>query len=104
MTEIKDEGVTELPEEEATKQMDIDNIFEKIGQFGLLQTLYVFLLCLFQVQKSNQTLIMTFVGNSPDWKCVSNNTECNMTKICFWYIPKMFDPYDIFVYQLMEKY
>ena len=83
MVQGKDVKVMEHSFEEATvKPMDIDNIFEKIGQFGLIQKFFVFLLCLFQVQKSNQTLIMTFIGNSPDWRCVlNNNTECNMSDI-----------------------
>ena len=83
MVQGKVDKMVEHSFEEATiKPMDIDNIFEKIGQFGLIQKFFVFLLCLFQVQKSNQTLIMTFIGNSPDWRCVlNNNTECNMSDI-----------------------
>ena len=63
------------------RKMKIDEIFEEIGQFGKLQKLFVMIICLIQVHKAYQTLIMTFVGNSPDWKCVSNNTECNITDV-----------------------
>ena len=64
-----------------TKELDVDEFLEKIGQYGLMQKLYVFIFCLLIVPSTYQTLIMSFVGNSPDWKCVSNNTECNMTGI-----------------------
>ena len=69
------------PVDKKVEGQDIDEIFGKIGQFGKLQKILVFLICMFEFQKANQTLIMNFIGNSPDWKCVSSNTECNMTDV-----------------------
>ena len=69
------------PIKKKAEELDIDEIFSKIGEFGKLQKLFVLLICMFEFQKANQTLIMTLIGNSPDWKCVSNNIECNMTGI-----------------------
>ena len=61
------------------KHLDIEEILKRIGPFGLMQKLYLFIMCLVIVPSGYQVLLMFFIGNSPDWKCVSNNTECNMT-------------------------
>ena len=68
-------------DEEKSNELDVDEILEKIGQYGLMQKFYVFIFCLLVIPGTYQTLIMTFMGNSPDWQCVANSTECNMTGI-----------------------
>ena len=62
-------------------ELDIEEILEIIGPYGRMQKIYVFIFCLLTIPSTYQTLAMLFMGNIPDWKCVSNNTGCNMTDI-----------------------
>ena len=63
------------------KELDIEEILEQIGPYGFMQKFYVCIFCFLVIPSTYQTLLMYFVGYSPDWECVGNSTECNMTGI-----------------------
>ena len=59
--------------------MDVDEILLDIGEFGRMQVALVFIFCLLIIPPTYHTLIMSFAGSNPNWRCVANSTECNMT-------------------------
>ena len=64
-----------------SKYLDVDEFLELIGQYGLMQKLLVAIFCLLIIPGTYQTLIMTFIGNNPSWKCVQNSTECKFVGV-----------------------
>ncbi|XP_002158070.2 organic cation transporter protein [Hydra vulgaris] len=56
--------------------LDVDNFLVLIGEFGRMQKLLVFLFSLMIIPSAYHTLIMSFIGNEPGWRCTSNNSEC----------------------------
>jgi len=50
--------------------LDIDNYLKVIGQFNKFQILLLLLFCFIVIPSTYQTLVMSFVGHSPSWRCV----------------------------------
>lgn len=61
---------------------DVDDILLEIGQYGIYQMLLVGIFCFLIIPSTYQTLIMSFIGNNPTWKCSVNSTQCNSTTTC----------------------
>lgn len=62
------------------RDVDVDEFLEMIGQFGRMQIVQVAIFCLLIIPSTYQTLIMSFVGKSPDWECshpIANNSKCD---------------------------
>ena len=57
------------------KEVDVDEFLLHIGQFGRTQILLLSLFCLIIIPTTYQTLIMSFAGNSPPWKCSNKSFE-----------------------------
>lgn len=51
------------------KYVEIDEFLDLIGPFNKAQMLLVAMFCLIIIPSVYQTLIMSFAGNSPPWKC-----------------------------------
>jgi len=60
------------------KYLEIDDFLELIGPFGKSQKLLLVMFSLIIIPSVYQTLIMSFVGSSPSWKCVGNGTKCSL--------------------------
>ena len=63
------------------KQLDVDEFLEYVGQFGKAQIILCTLFCIIIIPTTYQTLVMSFAGNEPPWRCSSTNvinTECTM--------------------------
>ena len=61
-------------------ELDVDQFFESINDFGIAQKIYLLILCSMMFPPTYQYFIMTFVGNNPPWTCLSNVTvgiSCN---------------------------
>ena len=58
---------------------DVDDILKRIGQYGIYQMFLVGIFYLLIIPGTYQTLIMTFIGNNPTWRCATNSTQCNAT-------------------------
>lgn len=56
--------------------LDIDEVFQHIGQFGPYQMriLVLFLFTIFPI--TYQTLIMVFIAFEPPWMCVEGSSSC----------------------------
>ena len=66
---------------EPPKVLDVDEFLVYIGEFGRVQILLVCLFCLMIIPSAYHTLIMSFIGNDPGWRCALNNSECNRTGV-----------------------
>ena len=67
------------PKEEVSKpprSADVDEILVCIGQFGRSQILLLGLFCIIFIPSAYQTVILSFIGNTPPWRCVSGSFEC----------------------------
>lgn len=53
--------------------MDIDNVFARIGDFGWSQKKIFYILCLCQTYLGFHVLILTFIGEEPEWSCGGKN-------------------------------
>ena len=82
-TDIELKGNDKINEakEEATEEIsqDVDDILLKIGQYGIYQMFLVGIFCFLIIPSTYQTLIMSFIGNNPTWRCTKNSTQCNAT-------------------------
>ena len=79
--ELKNNSETkgEVGEEKTASSLEVDDILLEIGQYGLSQKLLVGIFCMLMIPSTYQSLIMTFIGNSPTWRCAINSTQCNIT-------------------------
>lgn len=60
----------------------VDGFLAKIGSMGRFQWTLVCVVGIMLVPVTFQTLIMTFLGLEPSWRCVKNSTVCNFTREC----------------------
>lgn len=58
----------------------VDGFLAKIGSMGRFQWTLVCVVGIMLVPVTFQTLIMTFLGLEPSWRCVKNSTVCNFTQ------------------------
>ena len=76
-------GINKTTKEEKDKSTeipkDVDDILQEIGQYGIYQMFLVGIFCFLIIPSTYQTLIMSFIGNNPTWRCALNNTQCNST-------------------------
>ena len=63
------------------KYVEIDEFLDLIGPFNKAQMLLVAMFCLIIIPSVYQTLIMSFAGNSPPWKCSGKSYECNSSSV-----------------------
>lgn len=63
------------------KYVEIDEFLDLIGPFNKAQMLLVAMFCLIIIPSVYQTLIMSFAGNSPPWKCSRKSYECNSSSV-----------------------
>jgi len=56
-------------------EMDIDNVLSHIGDFGRAQKKIYFLVSLTHVFLGFHTLILSFIGTDPGWKCVPGKIQ-----------------------------
>ena len=63
-----------------TMTLSVDGFLAKIGSMGRFQWTLVCVVGIMLVPVTFQTLIMTFLGLEPPWKCVHNSTVCNFTR------------------------
>lgn len=52
------------------REIDVDEYLKYVGECGKFQILLVLLFCLIIIPTTYQTLIMSFVGSNPSWRCV----------------------------------
>ena len=64
------------------KYVEVDEFLGYVGRFGRFQILLLFLFCCIIIPSTYQTLVMSFVGNNPSWRCViqPNATAGNVTQ------------------------
>ena len=55
--------------------MDIDNVLSHIGDFGWAQKKIYFLVSLTHVFLGFHTLILSFIGTDPGWRCVPGKIQ-----------------------------
>ncbi|KXJ05498.1 organic cation transporter-like protein [Exaiptasia diaphana] len=60
--------------------LSVDEYLEYVGVMGRFQWLIVVLVGLMMIPVTFQTLIMTFLGLEPEWKCVNSSIICNFTQ------------------------
>lgn len=63
--------------------VNVDEYLGHIGEFGKMQQLLQVMFCLMIIPATYQTLLLTFVGNNPSWRCTGLHQECNQTGIVF---------------------
>lgn len=79
-TTAADAGVTGNGLQHAkAKEVDVDEYLLYVGQFGKFQILLVLLFCLIIIPSTYQTLIMSFVGSNPSWRCSGQHMGSNAT-------------------------
>ena len=66
---VSDEKKT-VPSDEI-EYLDVDDYLGYVGRFGKFQILLLLLFCFIIFPSTYQTLVMSFAGNSPSWRCVS---------------------------------
>jgi len=69
-----EETMTKKPEnddEKASRALDVDEYLEVIGQFNRFQILLLLLFCFVIIPSTYQTLVMSFVGHNPSWRCAT---------------------------------
>lgn len=62
--------------------LSVDGFLAKIGSMGRFQWVLVCVVGVMLVPVTFQTLIMTFLGLEPPWRCVRNSSVCNFTRKC----------------------
>ena len=62
--------------------LSVDGFLAKIGSMGRFQWILVCVVGVMLVPVTFQTLIMTFLGLEPPWRCVRNSSVCNFTRKC----------------------
>lgn len=62
--------------------LSVDGFLAKIGSMGRFQWILVCVVGVMLVPVTFQTLIMTFLGLEPPWRCVHNSSVCNFTRKC----------------------
>ncbi|XP_066920689.1 organic cation transporter protein-like [Clytia hemisphaerica] len=69
------------PSQETKRAVDVDEYLEYVGRFGRCQILLLLLFCLIIIPSTYQTLVMSFAGHNPSWRCViqPNVTNANST-------------------------
>ena len=60
--------------------LSVDGFLAKIGSMGRFQWVLVCVVGVMLVPVTFQTLIMTFLGLEPPWRCVRNSSVCNFTR------------------------
>ena len=65
-----------------TMTLSVDGFLAKIGSMGRFQWILVCVVGVMLVPVTFQTLIMTFLGLEPPWRCVYNSSVCNFTRKC----------------------
>lgn len=60
--------------------LSVDGFLAKIGSMGRFQWILVCVVGVMLVPVTFQTLIMTFLGLEPPWRCVRNSSVCNFTQ------------------------
>ncbi|XP_074623827.1 organic cation transporter-like protein isoform X2 [Acropora palmata] len=60
--------------------LSVDGFLARIGSMGRFQWILVSIVGIMLVPVTFQTLIMTFLGLEPPWRCVKNSTVCNFTQ------------------------
>jgi len=63
--------------------VNVDQYLGYIGEFGKRQIILQVLFCLMIIPATYQSLLLTFVANSPAWKCTGLTHECNETGTAF---------------------
>ena len=63
-----------------TMTLSVDGFLAKIGSMGRFQWVLVCVVGVMLVPVTFQTLIMTFLGLEPPWRCVRNSSVCNFTR------------------------
>ena len=63
--------------------VNVDQYLGHIGEFGKMQKLLQVMFCFMIIPATYQTLLLTFVGNNPSWRCTGLHQECNQTGIVF---------------------
>ena len=74
-------GTMELNQDQNVKKLDVDEFLQYVGQFGKMQIILQVMFAWLMLPATFQTLLMTFVGNNPPWKCSGISAECNKTRI-----------------------
>ena len=54
--------------------MDMDEVFDKIGQFGRYQKRVFVWYAVYQLVASYFMMVITFAGRTPQWDCVRDDT------------------------------
>jgi len=67
--------------------LSVDGFLAKIGSMGRFQWILVCVVGVMLVPVTFQTLIMTFLGLEPPWRCVRNSSVCNFTRKCVQLFP-----------------
>lgn len=62
--------------------LSVDGFLARIGSMGRFQWILVTIVGIMLVPVTFQTLIMTFLGLEPPWRCAKNSTVCNFTRKC----------------------
>ena len=57
-----------------TAAMDMDEVFDKIGQFGRYQKRVFVWYAVYQMAASYFMMVVTFAGRIPQWDCARDNT------------------------------
>lgn len=65
-----------------TMTLSVDGFLAKIDSMGRFQWILVCVVGIMLVPVTFQTLIMTFLGLEPPWRCVHNSSVCNFTRKC----------------------
>ena len=75
--------------------MDVDEVFEKIGEFGTAQKKIIFLSNLFAHGFLGfQTLLIGFIGRDPGWSCIEPQEDT---------LRVLFGPEDPLACEMVEK-
>ncbi len=63
--------------------VDVDGFLKYVGEFKKKQIILQVMFCFLIMPGTFQTLLLTFVGNDPPWRCTGLNVECNQTGLVF---------------------
>ena len=59
---------------EATQaELNVDDFIKTVGEFGKAQKVIILLLSLMSIPNAYQRTIVVFIGDEPQWTCVSDN-------------------------------
>ena len=62
--------------------MDVDNVLSHIGDFGPAQKKIYFLISLTHLYLGFHTLILSFIGTDPGWRCEGAAMKCSELGHC----------------------